>query len=66
MEIIKIIIEAVLGTVLLLALIVLIHAMPVFFSWLSEQIGLSLLFGLLLNSNNITPPYYLINTFIHP
>lgn len=39
MEIIKIIIEAVLGTVLLLALIVLIHAMPVFFSWLSEQIG---------------------------
>lgn len=39
MEILKIIIEAVLGTVLLLALIVLIHAMPAFFNWLSEQIG---------------------------
>ena len=39
MEIIKIIIEAVLGTVLLLALIVLVHAMPVLFNWLSEQIG---------------------------
>lgn len=40
MEILKIIIEAVLGTVFLLALIVLVHAMPVFFNWLSEQIGL--------------------------
>lgn len=39
MEIIKIIIEAVLGTVLLLALLVLITALPEVFNWLSEQIG---------------------------
>lgn len=39
MEILKIIIEAVLGTVLLLALIVLITALPEVFNWLSEQIG---------------------------
>lgn len=39
MEILKIIIEAVLGTVLLLALLVLITALPEVFNWLSEQIG---------------------------
>lgn len=39
MEILKILIEAVLGTVLLLALIVLITALPEMFNWLSEQIG---------------------------
>ena len=39
MEIIKIIIEAVLGTVFLLALLVLITAIPEALNWLSEQIG---------------------------
>lgn len=39
MEILKILIEAVLGTVLLLALIVLITALPEMLNWLSEQIG---------------------------
>ena len=39
MEIIKIIVEAVLGTILLLALVVLLHALPEGLIWLSEQIG---------------------------
>lgn len=39
MEIIKIIVEAILGTILLLALVVLLHAIPEGLIWLSEQIG---------------------------
>lgn len=59
MEILKIIIEAVLGTVLLLALLVLITALPEVFNWLSEQIGfittMAILMGiiyLITTSNN--------------
>ena len=47
MEIIKIIIEGVLGTILLLALLVLMMAIPEFLEWLSDQIGFITTMGIL-------------------
>lgn len=47
MEIIKIIIEAILGTVLMLALIILVHAIPEFLEWLFDQIGFITTMGIL-------------------
>lgn len=47
MEIIKIIIEGVLGTILLLALLVLMMAIPEFLEWLSDQIGFITTMGII-------------------
>lgn len=48
MEIIKVITFAILGTILILGLVVLIHSLPTFFMWLSEQIGFIATLGILI------------------